>query len=406
MTAQQKKRIYRLGIVNPGDFLNETSGGTTGFITSILPYLNSHEVTIFGVSISGGMPWNTINLRKNILFVPVAILKSGSKIPMRLKCLLSYFRNRKRIIKTGVDILYIHSPECCLPFLFFNRDIPVIFHQHGSANPVVRSKYAYARNRLFKGIFENILKIIYKRADWIVAIDRLCNAKAVQHRAGKKTSLLMNAVDTEKFKPNIAARIERRNRLGIDENCYAIFFVGRLEKVKGPEHLLECIPFLKAQGLNCHIFFAGDGTYRRNLVDYVIRKHLDSEVTFIGQVSHDSLPLYYNMADVLVLPSEMEGVPMVILEALSCGTPVVASNVGGIPDFVINNINGTVLYDITAKSLAAAIINICTANLNRQAISETVQKFSSSIFVSTLLDIIANIIKKHKKKQKYYPLRY
>ena len=81
---------------------------------------------------------------------------------------------------------------------------------------------------------------------------------------------------------------------------------------------------------------------------------------------------------------------MVILEALSCGTPVVASNVGGIPDFVINNKNGIVLYDLSSKSLATAIIKICSANFSRPIISTTVEKFSSNIFVSALQDIILN----------------
>ena len=243
MTTQQKNRIYRLGIVDPGNFLKETRGGTTGFITSILPYLSSHEVTIFGISINAGIPWKTIYFKKNVAFVPVSILKFNSKIPMRLKCFLSYLRNRKRILETAVDVIYVHSPECCLPFLFFNRDIPVIFHQHGSANPVARSKYAYARNSVFQGIFKIILKLIYKRADWIIAIDRLCFAQAVQNRTGKKVSLLMNAVDTEKFKPNSAARIETRNRLGIDKHCYTILFVGRLEKTKGPGTSLAMYPF-------------------------------------------------------------------------------------------------------------------------------------------------------------------
>ena len=127
--------------------------------------------------------------------------------------------------------------------------------------------------------------------------------------------------------------------------------MGRLEQPKGPGRLLECIPFLNDQGLNFHIFLAGDGTYRAHLENYVVRNRFETQVTFLGHVSHVELPLYYNMSDVLVLPSEMEGVPMVILEALACGTPVVASNVGGIPDLVTNNVNGIVLDDLSSKAV-------------------------------------------------------
>ena len=153
MTTQRKHSKYRLGIIDPGNFLKDIGGGTTGFIASILPYLSPQEVTIFGIGNNSTSPWKTYNLLRNIEFIPISNLKSPSKIPMRLKCLLSYWYNRKKILKSDVDVLYVHSPECCLPFLFFNRDIPVIYHQHGSANPVVRSKYAYARNDLFQAIF-------------------------------------------------------------------------------------------------------------------------------------------------------------------------------------------------------------------------------------------------------------
>ena len=202
MTAQQKLKKYRLGIVDPGDYLEGVRGGSTGFIDSILPYLDQQKVTIFGMGISGATPWKTYKLRRNVEFIPISSLSFSSRIPLRFKCLLSYSYNRKKIFDTAVDVLYIHGPEICLPFLFFNRNIPVIYHQHGSANPLFRSKYAYARNRLFQNIFRTFMKLIYKKADWIIAIDRPCIAQAVENGAGNKTSLLMNAVDTEKFRPN------------------------------------------------------------------------------------------------------------------------------------------------------------------------------------------------------------
>ena len=384
---------YTLGIVDPGDFLSGIRGGSTGFIASILSYLSPQKVTIFGIGKNNALPWNGYNLLENIDFIPISNVRFPSKIPMRLKCLLSYLRHRKKILETGIDVLYIHSPECCLPFLFFNRDIPVIYHQHGSANPVVRSKYVYGRISLFQGIFESISKLIYKKADWIIAIDRLCLTQAVQNRAGNKTSLLLNAIDTEMFKPNIAARIEKRNRLGIEKDRYAILFAGRLEKPKGPGRLLECIPFLKSQSLDFHIFLAGDGTYRSHLEDYVMRNHFETLVTFLGYVSHAELPYYYNMADVLVLPSEIEGIPMVILEALACGTPVVASNVGGIPDIIEDHTNGIVLDDLAPKNLSSAIINISGMDMTRKQISQSVAKRSASGFVSALDKIICNLLK-------------
>ena len=344
------QRKYSLGIIDPSDYSRgKKFGGSSGFIRNILPHLQSHQVTIFGIGLNSTVPWQTVVLENNIKFIPVCNLKFPSTIPMRLKCLSNYFHNRKRILNSGMDLLYVHSPECCLPFLYNNSDVPVIYHQHGSANPVVRSKYAYGRNTFFQNLFEITAKIIYKRAAWIIAIDQQCFSQAVQNGAGEKATLLMNAVNMKQFYPNNELRLETRKRLGLNDDKFAIIYAGRLEKAKGADKLLACIPFMKAEGISFHIFLAGEGTYRPVLEKYVVDNQYDEWVTFLGQVPHGNLPVYYNMSDLLVLPSEMEGVPMVILEALACGTPVVASQVGGIPDIVTQGVNGAVLNDLSPR---------------------------------------------------------
>jgi glycosyltransferase involved in cell wall biosynthesis len=386
------KNRYRLGIVDPSDISKKIRGGSTGFISSILPYFGEQRTTIFGIGLNGAVPWNLCYLRNNITFIPVSDLKFPSRIPMRLKCFVSYFLNRKKIIRSGMDVLYIHSPECCLPFIFSNKIVPVIYHQHGSANPVIRSKYAYARNRIFEGIFNLFNKLIYKKADWIIAIDRRCNAQAAQNGAGNKTSLLMNAVDMEKFRPNEFERIRTRKHFGLSEDQHVLIFVGRIEKPKGPGRLLECIPFFNTQGLDFKIFIVGEGTYRSNLENYVVSKGFETQVVFLGHISNAGLPRYYNMADILVLPSDMEGVPMVILEALACGTPVVASNVGGISDLIIDSFNGMVLNELSPERISSAIIDVLHMNTTRETISESVAKFSAKRFVSEFNKIINTVI--------------
>lgn len=382
-----------LGIINPSDLSKgNASGGSSGFLRNILPYLNAQQVTIFGIGLNGTIPWKTHYLQSNVEFVPICDLKSPSKIPMRLKVLIHYLRHRKRILNSGVDILYIQMPECCLPFLHNYKQIPVIYHKHGSANPVSRSRFLYGRSIVFQKFYEYLLRLIYKKAEWIIAIDRLCFKESAQNGGEEKTSLLMNAVDMKKFTPDDALRNHARKRFGLNSEEYAILFVGRIEKTKGPEWLLDCIPLLNAARCSFHIFFAGEGTYKPHLQKCVVKKNYNATVTFLGQVSHDDLRLYYNMADVLVLPSEMEGVPMVILESLACGTPVVASYVGGIPDVVFDNVNGTVLDDVSAKSLASSIIDICAANFDRKQISRTAENFSSGNFVLALEDIMANLL--------------
>ena len=381
---------YKLGIINPADLIEGVGGGSTGLIANILDYLGVRNIVIFGIGKNKSIPWKYTSINEKVKFVPIVKLKYPSRIPMRLKAMFYYFLNRKKILNSGVDLLYIHMPECCLPFLFF-KSIPVIFHQHGSGNPVALSKYIYGRSFFFRNVFELILKLIYRNADWIIAIDRFCYQKAVKNGADKKTSLLMNAIDIKKYKPNNKFRLFNRQKYRINSNQHVILFVGRVELTKGVMRLLECIPHLDTKKINYHLFIAGEGSYLHNAKKYVIEKSFKNSVTFLGRVDHDRLPLYYNMADVLVLPSDMEGVPMVILEAIACGTPVVASRVGGIPDIVQHGLNGFLVDDLSPENLSKTIIEILQMENDRILISSTVQKFSSTQFVSQFNTIVKKL---------------
>lgn len=389
---------YTLGIINPSDIFEGIRGGSTGFISSILPYLNQNKVSIFGISKTDTEPWKSYLIHKNVKFIPIRKLKYNTRIPMRLKVFLSYMRYRKNILNSGVNVLYIQTPECCLPFLYGNNDVPVIYHQHGSGNPVAMSKFFYARGFLFRRLFELILRKIYQHSDWVIAIDKFCLSKAIKHGAQGKATLLMNAIDSRKFKPNNNYRIHARHRLGIKPNQYSILFVGRIAKTKGPARLLECIPFLKKSGLRFHIFFAGEGSYMPYVKDYVDKHKFGDCVTFLGNIPHEHLPHYYNMADVLVLPSDMEGVPMVVLEALACGTPVVASNVGGIPDIITNGVNGILVEDLSTKNLTRSITRVLDLKNDRKTISNTVDRFSSEKFVFSLNKIIEGVLDHSSKR--------
>ncbi len=388
-----------IGIINPSDLSKgNVTGGSTGFLMNILPYLNVKRAVIFGIGLKDTIPWKTYHLSANVDFVPICNLRFPSKTPMRLKVLLYYIRYRNRILNSGVDLLYVQMPECCLPFLNNSKAIPVIYHKHGSANPVSRSKYIYGRFILFRKFYEIVLLLIYKKANWIITIDRLSLQEVIEKGAKSRTSLLMNAVDMKKYFPDDVLRDQARKGLGLVDNIFAILFVGRIEKTKGPGRLLDCIPFLKKAKYPFHIFFLGEGTYKSYLEKCVINKHYDEYVSFLGHVPYEKLSYFYNMVDVLVLPSETEGVPMVILEALACGTPVIASKVGGIPDLVLDGINGIVLDDLSPEKLTSAITNILSKKMERKRIARSVKNYSAGNFVKSFNNIISNVLNKCNKQ--------
>ena len=215
-----------LGIINPSDLSkNLVSGGSSGFLKNIIPYLNAKRVVIFGIGRQSTDSWKPHYLNSNVEFIPICNLKHPSKIPMRLKVLWYYFRYRKKILNSGVDVLYIQMPECCLPFLIKKNAIPVIYHKHGSANPVARSKYNYGRLFIFRKFYELVLLLIYRNASWIITIDRFSFKEVIKKGAKNRTSLLMNAVDLGKYFPNDTLRCQVRKNLGLVKNIFVIFFL-------------------------------------------------------------------------------------------------------------------------------------------------------------------------------------
>ena len=387
INKKNSKNNYKLGIICPSDFIDGVRGGAAGFISNLITDFKSNKIIIFGMSTSKIKPWKYIKVNDEVKFVPICKLKYPSKIPMRLKVLFYFFVYRNAILNSGIDLLYIHSPECCLPFLCFKK-IPVVYHQHGSANPVELSKYKFARLKFVQRIFDLILKLIYKNADWIISIDNFCYEDAVKNGARFTTSLFRNAINIKNYNPNISTRRLMRNKYEISEKRNVILFVGRIAKTKGVLRLLKCIPILKENKLNFHIYFAGDGSYLEDAKNFVKKKTFDEYVTFLGTIQHRKLSDYYNMADVMVLPSDMEGVPMVVLESIACGTPVVASNVGGIPDIVINGRNGFVVNDLSADNLSKKIIDALKMKQNRNSISLTVKEYSSENFIINFEKIV------------------
>lgn len=140
-------------------------------------------------------------------------------------------------------------------------------------------------------------------------------------------------VDSSKFKPNVNS--DARSELNFG-NQRAILFVGRLERLKGIDILIKALAQLKHKD-GIKLFIAGgnaNSSEMIRLLDEAQRLKVNDSVVFLGSISADILCKYYNAADVCVLPSYYESFGLAALEASACGTPVVASRVGGLTTVV------------------------------------------------------------------------
>ncbi len=136
------------------------------------------------------------------------------------------------------------------------------------------------------------------------------------------------------------SREEARRSLGLPEGDPVVLYVGRLLRIKGPHHLLRAFPSVLGQLPHALLVVVGDGDERGQLEALAHGLGLDGRVRFAGSRSHEDVIRFMRASDVFVLPSLVESFGIVLLEAMSCGLPVVASRVMGIPYLVEDGENG------------------------------------------------------------------
>lgn len=152
-----------------------------------------------------------------------------------------------------------------------------------------------------------------------------------------KIEIQTMGVDFDIFKP--MDKTDVRKKLNLNLTGKYLFYVGRLHKDKGFDYLLMAFPKILKEHPETILLLAGGGPYRKNLENLAKNLGIQGNIEFLGNLPNDQLPIFYNMADLFILPSLSEGVPVSCIESLACETPIVATKVGGIPD-IISNFNG------------------------------------------------------------------
>ena len=210
--------------------------------------------------------------------------------------------------------------------------------------------------------------------------------------AGDKISVIPCGVDFHRFKPH--DKPSARRQLGFSGDDFLVLYVGRYAPVKGLHRLLEAVGQLTHLPKLRLVIIGGDGPHTpmlRQLQSKAADLNIQHRVTLAGRVEQKILPRYYSAADVLAVPSYYESFGLVPLEALACGTPVVATPVGAMEKIVNDGVTGYVAADSDpthfARLMEAIWLKQRQNSLSPSKIRASVREFTWARSASMLLEV-------------------
>ncbi len=230
-----------------------------------------------------------------------------------------------------------------------------------------------------------------------------------------KIAIVPPGVDLDRFKPLDQRRA--RQHLDVSPDHQMILFVGRIQPLKGIDTLIKALAILKmrepaiAQNV-CVAIIGGDPnpdselerTEFERLNSLRAELGLDDLVTFLGAKDQDTLVYYYSAAEIVVMPSHYESFGMVALEAMACGVPVIASDVGGLSFSIEDGFNGYLVPGRNPQALAEKIILILKHRVLRDQLSEQahswVKHYSWVNIAGEILEVFEDTVEGYRLKVK------
>lgn len=227
------------------------------------------------------------------------------------------------------------------------------------------------------------------------------------HADSRKLVVIPPGVDTSHFYPISAD--EAKAFIGMPTDSNLLLFVGRIEPLKGIDTLIRAMAILALKGIfdqypHFLVIIGGDPEAQHQDMDAEMARlkilcgelGICDQLIFLGKRSQDTLPYYYSSAEVLIMPSHYESFGMVALEAMACGIPVVASQVGGLAFLVQDGMTGYVVPDDEPQVLAERLIQLITnpqlrQQLGRQA-CEYAQEYDWQKVTERIIKVYQEVI--------------
>lgn len=305
------------------------------------------------------------------------------KIGMNVAPLLLYLGARRTvssILANGfdfdlIDAHYFYPDGVAAVLLGKTFDKPVVITARGTDIHGI-ADFALARRMILWAARE---------AAGIVTVCQALKDRLVEIGAdGGGIRVLRNGVDLQVFRPLDRDGVRARHNLA----GRVVLSVGNLIPLKGHHLVIEAVASLP----DTTLLIAGRGPELAALNALCRKLGVAQRVRFLGQVPHAQLAEFYSAADVLVLASEREGWPNVLLEAMACGTAVIASRVWGIPEVVTGPAAGSLVDERTGPSFAAAIARLLADPPSRTTTRAYAERFSWDATTAGQLDLFNSVV--------------
>lgn len=339
----------RLIIFDTSNFRDYPVGGQITSVKNFMKYIGEYypqevnNILLVGVSTSIEDVGKVKNIRTeagivSFLAVTLATQNLNSvKKSLRVEYLKGLYKYRKIIGIKKEDCLYLHTPEAFAFTHIIAKKSPCFVFSHGSFLNMLDHVRFFRNSNLVLYIFRKILLSIIKNSTGVFVLDRDTEQKYRMYGNNifhVGNSIVCNPEYTKHF-PNV--------------KCPKLIFVGRLSSVKNIEPIVEAA---KEYSPDCHLEIVGAGELMDDL-----KNISNQQITFTGAIAPEEVKNYMKKADILIMNSLHEGIPMTILEAMSMSLPIITTDVGGIGEVVHYGIDAE-KTDGTPESIITAIEKI------------------------------------------------
>jgi glycosyltransferase involved in cell wall biosynthesis len=277
--------------------------------------------------------------------------------------------------------------------------VPIVVHTfHGL---VLKGHYGPLKTNAARVVERWLAKL----SDSLIAVSNEVRKDLLAYRIAptEKIEVIPLGLELDDFIDSRRRRGVLHRELGLDSASKLIGIVGRIAPIKNHCLFFEAVSRVLAEHASAHVLVAGDGELRPQMERYVREMGIGERVSFLGW-RHD-LPQIYTDLDVLVISSDNEGTPVCAIEAMAAGRPVVATNVGGLPDVISHRETGYLVAPGNVEQLASAITRVlkdgeATDRLRQNAREAVKHKFSVARLATDIDSLYGKLLAKKSRENK------